>query len=128
MDETQSPPALAAPGDRGRLTIADQVLDKIASVAAREVQDVTDSQGGLTDLYRSLPRASAKVAGGRARVGVEVAATWPASLSTVGAAVRDRVSEQVTLLTGVTVVAVDVTIADVVRPGQAGRKAPRRPR
>jgi len=105
---------LAQPEERGSLTIADKVVEKVASIAAREIQHVTDTRAGWTQMYRSLPKASAKIAGGRARIGVEVAASWPSSLPAVTAQVRDRVNNQVTQLTGVTVVAVDVTIADVV--------------
>jgi len=106
--------ALVSPGERGSLTIADRVVEKIASIAAREIEQVADTRAGWTRMFRSLPKATAKVAGGRARIGVEVAASWPSSLPTVSAQVRDRVNEQITNLTGVTVVAVDVTIADVV--------------
>lgn len=114
MAEGDSTSALAPPEERGSLTIADKVVEKIASIAAREIEQVTDTRAGWTRMYRSLPKATAKVAGGRARIGVEVAASWPSSLPTVTAQVRDRVNEQITDLTGVTVVAVDVTIADVV--------------
>ncbi len=110
------------PEERGTLTIANKVVERVASIAAREIGQVTDSRAGWTQLYRNLPTATAKVAGGRARVDVEVAAAWPSSLPEVTAQVRDRVSERVTHLTGVTVVAVDVTIADVIRPQADDRR------
>ena len=114
MAEDGPTTALAQPEERGSLTIADKVVEKVASIAAREIEHVTDTRAGWTQMNRSLPKASAKIAGGRARIGVEVAASWPASLPAVTAQVRDHVNNQVTQLTGVTVVAVDVTIADVV--------------
>ncbi|MEP7161092.1 MAG: Asp23/Gls24 family envelope stress response protein [Dermatophilaceae bacterium] len=104
-----------APEERGSLVIANKVVERVATIAAREIGQVTDSRAGWTQMYRNLPTATAKVAGGRARVNVEVAAAWPSSLPEVTAQVRDRVSERVTNLTGVTVVAVDVTVADVIR-------------
>lgn len=115
MVENDSSTALAPPEERGSLTIADKVVVRIASIAAREVEHVIDSRAGWTQMYKSMPRATAKVAGGRTRVGVEVAASWPSPLPTVTAQVRDRVSEQVASLTGITVVAVDVTLAEVLR-------------
>lgn len=114
MADSGTTPAVKPPDERGSLTIADKVVERIASIAAREIEQVTDSRAGWTGMYRNLPRATAKVAGGRARIGVEVAAAWPSSLPAVSAQVRDRVSGQIESLTGVSVVAVDVTIADVV--------------
>lgn len=114
MAEDDPTTALARPEERGSLTIADKVVEKIASIAAREIEQVTDTRADWTRMYRSLPRVTARVAGGRARIGVEVAASWPSSLPAVTAQVRDHVSSQITRLTGVAVVAVDVTIADVV--------------
>ncbi len=122
MAEDGPTTALAQPELRGSLTIADKVVEKVASIAAREIEHVTDTRAGWTQMYRSLPKASAKVAGGRARIGVEVAASWPSSLPAVTAQVRDHVNNQVTQLTGVTVVAVDVTIVDVVHLGTNARR------
>ncbi|MGI8523442.1 MAG: Asp23/Gls24 family envelope stress response protein [Nocardioides sp.] len=114
MAEAAPTPTPAPPEERGDLTIADKVVERIASIAAREVEEVADMRAGWTRMYSSLPKATAKVAGGRARIGVEVAAAWPSSLPGVTAEVRDHVNHQISRLTGVTVVAVDVTIADVI--------------
>lgn len=106
---------LGPPEGRGRLLIADKVVQKIASAAAREVDGITGTRSSWTHkLGRSLPRATATVAGGHARIAVHIAASWPLSLAPIAAAVHDHVTEQVTTLTGTTVAAVDVTIDDVV--------------
>lgn len=106
---------LAPPGDRGRLVIADKVVERIASRAAGDVEAVTENRSGWSKVVgRSLPTPTAKVAGGRVRVGVDVAAAWPAPLGDLAIRVRDHVSERVETLTGMPVVAVDVTVADVV--------------
>ncbi len=120
--ESDRTSARAHPEERGSLTIHDKVVERIASIAAHEIEQVTGGRAGWTRMHRALPRATAKVAGGRARIGVEVAAAWPSPLPTVTAQVRDRVSSQVTSLTGVTVVAVDVTVAAVVHPEADARR------
>ncbi|MEP6814745.1 MAG: Asp23/Gls24 family envelope stress response protein [Marmoricola sp.] len=109
---------LPNPSDRGSLVIADKVVERIAAIAAGEIEAVSDQASGWTRaLRRSLPRASAKVAGGRTRVVVDVAAPWPTPLTSMAIEVRDHVRERVTTLTGVTVTAVDVTVADVIHAG-----------
>ena len=118
----QDPATLPPPEDRGSLIIADKVVERIASIAARDVEHVTDTRAGWTRMYRDLPLATAKVAGGRARIGVEVAASWPSALPDVTARVRDRVSEEITSLTGLTVVAVDVTVVEVVHDDNKSRR------
>lgn len=117
------PGALAEPGERGSLRIADKVVERIAAIAAGEIEAVTDHASGWSRVVgRSTPRATAKVAGGRARVVVSVAASWPTPLTAMAVEVRDHVNERVTTLTGVTVTAVDVTVADVIHPEGSTRR------
>jgi uncharacterized alkaline shock family protein YloU len=106
---------IPVPEQRGTLTIADQVIEKIASIAANEIETVVDDRSGwLRFVGGRLPRASATVAGERARVRVDVAVAWPTPLPAMTARVRDHVSERIEALTGTQVVAVDVNVADVV--------------
>ncbi len=115
------PPAPAA--KRGRTTIADKVVERVASIATSEIEAVIDTRRGWTKLvHRGLPRASAIVAGDTCRIQVEVAAIWPAPLAEVASRVRDHVTTQVAALTGVTVAAVDVSVADVVHVEAAQRR------
>lgn len=110
------------PGARGTLTIADQVVERIAVHASAEVDDVhREGSGWRASLGRSLPQASATVAGDLTRVSVTLASTWPSPLSTVAGAVRAHVGERVSRLTGLTVTAVDVTVADVLAPAPPRR-------
>lgn len=106
---------LPAPEDRGRTTIADGVVSRIASIAASEVEAVVDTGKGWTKLVRrGLPHAEAKVAGATSSITVEVATTWPTPLARLTEQVRAHVTERVGTLAGVTVSRVDVTVADVV--------------
>jgi uncharacterized alkaline shock family protein YloU len=119
-----APPGTGEPSERGTTTIADRVVQKIASIAAGEVDAVTVTRAGWTQVVggSGLPSASAKVAGGSSRISVEIAAAWPSPLSAVAAKVREHVAHQVTSLTGIDVVAVDVTVADVVHLETARRR------
>ena len=114
-DQAGTDPARAEPGTRGRLVVADRVVEKVASIAAGEVDGVVASGSGLGGLLKHrYPRADATVAGDRARVHVEVAVSWPLPLAQVTAAVRQRVGLRLDELVGLAVDAVDVTAATVV--------------
>ncbi|WP_229052043.1 Asp23/Gls24 family envelope stress response protein [Aeromicrobium sp. Leaf350] len=114
---------LAPAAERGRTTIADKVVSRVASIAAAEMEAVVDTRSGWTKLVRKgLPHADAVVAGGTTRITVEVAATWPTPLSRLAAQVRDHVTSRVVDLTGTQVSRVDVTVADVVHLETAARR------
>lgn len=112
-DDATSTPA----AERGRLEIRERVYTRVASMAAREVPDVVRVSGTLDAVTgRELPRVHAHVTGERVRLQVEVALRWPAPLADRAAAVRERVTERVRVLTGADVDLVDVTVARVVVP------------
>jgi uncharacterized alkaline shock family protein YloU len=103
------------PGQRGSLVVKDKVIDRIAVVAATAVPGVQRHTSGLDRVTgRGLPRTDVTVAGGHVRARIDIAVTWPQSLPTVAAAVRDAVTERLTTLVGFTVDAVDVAITAVV--------------
>lgn len=123
MADPTGVPVRRPPEERGRTTIADKVVERVASMAAREVESVADTRTGLTRLVRgALPQASVVVAGGTTRIKVDVAATWPTPLSGLAVRVREHVAQQVTELVGLSVTAVDVSIADVVHAETAQRR------
>ena len=104
------------PAQRGRLVIADRVVERIATAAAGEVQGVASQGSGLDQvLGHGYPKAKATVAGDRARVHVQIAVFWPHPLGQVCGQVRDEVRDRLTKLIGVRVDAVDVTAAKVMR-------------
>ena len=109
--------------ERGRTTIADKVVERIASIAAGEVEAVTDTRTGWVRLVRGgLPQRHGRRRRGhlphQGRGGRHLAD----AARGVAARVRDHVSERVTTLAGVTVTAVDVSIADVVHVETARRR------
>ena len=114
---------LAPAATRGTTTIAKQVVEKVAAVAARR-DSVSASSPGVVDsvLGRTLPRVEAVVSGQRARLTVEIATTWPTPLGQAAATVRDHVREHVQELTGLQVDAIDVEVAKVVRAEESTRR------
>ena len=117
---------LSAPADvsgeaagRGSLTISDKVFERTAAVAATEVDGVGPDQGNgaVQMLGRGVPRASVDRAGSHARVSTTAALRWPSDVPAVADAVRSHVAATVGHVTGSTVDAVDVELADAVRSG-----------
>jgi len=103
------------PGQRGRLDIAERVVERIATIAAAEVPGVLTTGSTLEGvLGRRYPKAGAEVAGRHATVSVDVAVAWAAALADTAASVRDRVQARVQELAGLQVDAVHVTVANVV--------------
>lgn len=99
------------PSDRGTLTVADKVIDKIAAHAASLVMGVVPAGSALDKVTgRTLPRASSQVRGRQARVIVRVAVAWPQPLATIATRVRSTVAHELSRLSSLDVVGVDVTV------------------
>ncbi|MFF9455868.1 Asp23/Gls24 family envelope stress response protein [Streptomyces flaveolus] len=126
-----TPGAGAAPATRGRTTIADGVVAKIAGMAAREVPGIHELGGGFS---RTVGAVRERVPGGRAAgvtrgVKVEVGELQSAvDLSLVveyGVAITDTVAEvrenviaAVERMTSLEVVEVNVAVTDVHLPDE----------
>ncbi|MCM2578972.1 Asp23/Gls24 family envelope stress response protein [Streptomyces meridianus] len=123
----------AARGDttaRGRTTIADNVVVKIAGMAAREVMGVHAMGGGMS---RSLGAVRDRVPGGgtpatrgvKAEVGeiqaaldLQLVVTYGVSVIDVARDVRQNVIAAVERMTGLEVVEVNIDIDDVKLPDE----------
>jgi uncharacterized alkaline shock family protein YloU len=110
-----------APGEAGRTWIADQIVAKIASAAAREVEGVEDLRGSIRRGWmRSSDRrqhgAGVRIEDGRAAIDVRLVVRDGIAIPQVVDAVRARVTERVQFGTGLTVAQVDIGVVDVV-PG-----------
>jgi uncharacterized alkaline shock family protein YloU len=120
---------LARPGrgELGTITIAEQVVTKIAASAAAEHPDAgaaaarvlgraVPGAGHLgvrgTDLD-ALPKTSVEVDGSKAFVTMEISVRWPASVLEVTQQVRRRVQDRVAELTGLQVDEVHITVSDL---------------
>ncbi|MEV7415643.1 Asp23/Gls24 family envelope stress response protein [Streptomyces sp. NPDC089919] len=116
-------------GTRGRTSIADTVVVKIAGRAAREIPGVHDMGGGLA---RTLGAVRDRVPGGRPNVGrgvkvevgerqaaidVELVVEYGVPVPDVARDVRENVIAAVERITGLEVVEVNIAVTDVHLPG-----------
>ncbi len=120
------------PAQRGSLTIADRVVEKVASQAVTEVDLATGTPRtvlGKTLLGRTPEpdpdrpaRADAHVDGHLVTVAVTLAVQWPAPVRQVADEVRRHLSARIGDLTGLEVAQVDVDVTALVT---GRRPAPR---
>ncbi|MFF7240795.1 Asp23/Gls24 family envelope stress response protein [Streptomyces collinus] len=116
------------PATRGRTTIADGVVEKIAGLAARDVIGVHAMGSGLS---RTLGAVRDRVPGGsksvtrgvKAEVGevqtaldLEIVVDYGVSIGDVARAVRENVVAAVERMTGLEVVEVNIAVSDVKLP------------
>lgn len=113
MSTTTVAPAPAAPaaeaGDRGALTIADKVVEKLMLAAAAEVEGVdTATKSGA--LGRTA-RATVRRTGDQVEADLQTAVRYPHGLAATADAARDRIRTRLDEFTGLTVSRVDVTVS-----------------
>ncbi|MEU3335752.1 Asp23/Gls24 family envelope stress response protein [Streptomyces sp. NPDC002144] len=116
------------PGTRGRTTIADGVVEKIAGLAARDVVGVHALGSGLSRTFGAVrdrvPGGSKSVTRGvKAEVGevqtaldLEIVVDYGVSIADVARAVRENVIAAVERMTGLEVVEVNIAVSDVKLP------------
>ena len=118
------------PGARGRTTIADGVVEKIAGMAARDVVGVHAMGGGLARTFGvvrdRVPGGGKSVARGvKAEVGevqtaldLEIVVDYGVSIADVARAVRENVITAVERMTSLEVVEVNIAVSDVKLPDE----------
>lgn len=118
------------PETRGRTTIADGVVEKIAGIAAREVPGIHALGGGFT---RTMGAVRDRVPGGHASAGrgvkvevgekqtaidLQVVVAYGVGIREVAAEVRENVIAAVERMTGLEVVEVNIAVNDVHLPDE----------
>ncbi|MFI5807370.1 Asp23/Gls24 family envelope stress response protein [Streptomyces sp. NPDC051561] len=119
------------PATRGRTTIADGVVEKIAGLAARDVVGVHAMGGGLSRTFGAVrdrvPGGSTKSVsrGVKAEVGevqtaldLDIVVEYGVSIAEVAKAVRENVVSAVERMTGLEVVEVNIAVGDVKLPDE----------
>ncbi len=117
------------PAGRGRTTIADGVVEKIAGMAARDVVGVHAMGGGFS---RTLGAVRDRVPGGNAKsvsrgvkaevgevqtaLDLDIVVEYGESITDVAKAVRENVISAVERMTGLEVVEVNIAVGDVKLP------------
>jgi uncharacterized alkaline shock family protein YloU len=124
------------PATRGRTTIADGVVEKIAGLAARDVLGVHAMGSGIS---RTLGAVRDRVPGGtksvsrgvKAEVGevqtaldLEIVVDYGVSIADVARDVRENVISAVERMTGLEVVEVNIAVSDVKLPEEEDEEEP----
>ncbi|MFJ2475766.1 Asp23/Gls24 family envelope stress response protein [Streptomyces sp. NPDC087659] len=118
------------PATRGRTTIADGVVEKIAALAARDVVGVHAMGSGLSRTFGAVrdrvPGGKPSVTRGvKAEVGekqtaldLEIIVEYGVAIADVARAVRENVVAAVERMTGLEVVEVNIAVGDVKLPDE----------
>ncbi|MFF0163958.1 Asp23/Gls24 family envelope stress response protein [Streptomyces sp. NPDC005263] len=115
------------PGDRGRTSIADGVVEKIAGLAAREVPGVHAMGSGLSRTFGAVrdrvPGGSSVTRGVKVEVGevqtaldLEIVVDYGVPIGDLAKAVRENVIAAVERMTSLEVVEVNIAVSDVKLP------------
>lgn len=121
LDVAAPPRPLTVPGQRGRTTIADRVVSKIATRAVAEVGQTGGAARQLIGLTvgrqtgEGSARVSARVNGNLALIEMRLSLAYPAPVRSLTREVRRHVMERVSTLTGIEVRHVDIEVASLQR-------------
>ncbi|TRO55883.1 Asp23/Gls24 family envelope stress response protein [Streptomyces sp. IB201691-2A2] len=130
MLQAARPGSQEPPETRGRTTIADGVVEKIAGIAAREVPGIHALGGGFT---RTMGAVRDRVPGGHASAGrgvkvevgekqtaidLQVVVAYGVSIREIAAEARENVIAAVERMTGLEVVEVNIAVNDVHLPDE----------
>lgn len=104
-----------------KLTFENSVIEKIASIAASEVEGVLDLQGGVFTGFQEKFGSGDMTKGVDANVGekeaaldIEIIVEYGKSAPKIFEKIKQIVSQQVNLMTGLEVVEVNVNVKDVM--------------
>lgn len=123
---------IGAPGSRGRTTVADVVVEKIAGMAARDVPGVYALGGGFArsmgSMRERVPGAgsgksvtrgvSVEVGEQQAAVDLEIVVDYGVSITDVAGVVRENVISAVERMADREVVEVNIAVNDVQLPDE----------
>ncbi|WP_288833377.1 Asp23/Gls24 family envelope stress response protein [uncultured Corynebacterium sp.] len=120
--------------DHGTTVIDDNVVGKIAGIAAREVSGVYNLGGGAARMWGAVRESltsstnvqqgvNVVVEEGHASVAVAIIAEYGVAIHELANAIRENVTVAITRMTGLVVDRVDVTVHDVHLPGQDSEAA-----
>lgn len=118
----------AARRTRGKLVVAEKVLEKIAAQAAAEVAEVSGRSGGFLGIGTDAdpaarPKVDATLSADSADLSVSVGIAYPGSIRRATAQLREHVTRTVEALTGFDVHRVDIDVTFLPLQEGSPRKA-----
>jgi len=123
MTAPEAATLLPVPGQRGRTTIADRVVTRVAARAVAEVEQTGGAARQLMGLTigrqrgEGSARVSARTDGHLAMIQMRLSLAYPAPVRSLTREVRRHVMERVTGLTGFEVRHVDIEVVSLL-PGR----------
>jgi uncharacterized alkaline shock family protein YloU len=108
--------APAEPGERGRLTISDGTVERIAAHAVTEIDGVGGAATRMLGVavggedFDNSAKVSAKVSGETAALDVRLSISYPLSVARTTEQAREHLTRRVEEFTGLTVSRVDITV------------------
>jgi uncharacterized alkaline shock family protein YloU len=120
--------ARVQPEERGRLTVEDRVVEKVAGYAVTFVKDAAAAPRRVlgVNIGEAKPddaaSVQAKVQDDVASVQATIAVRWPRSVQEVADEVRGQIRSEVMSITGVRVDHVDLEVVSMKLPGSAERR------
>lgn len=117
VDAAAAPTPLNVPGQRGRTTIADRVVARVATQAVAEVEEAGGAVPGLAGIAigrrtgEGPARVFARVEAHLTMIEIRLSLAYPVPVRAVTREVRRHVIERVTGLTGLEVRHVDIEVA-----------------
>lgn len=110
-----APGVTHAPQNRGRLTISERVVSRLAAKSAASHPAVGARSGGVLGVgssqdFSALPPVSATVAGSTASVSVKIGLRFPSDIRTATDEVRQGIVDDLHRYAGVTATPVDIHV------------------
>jgi uncharacterized alkaline shock family protein YloU len=121
-------PELPEPGERGRLTIAEKVVERVAGYAVTQVDGASAAPRRLLGMTVGDARpdaeasVTAQVDGHAATVEASVAITWPNPVRVVADRLRAAIRHDVALMTDVQVAQVDLDVVSFAAAATPARR------
>ncbi|MGI8593827.1 MAG: Asp23/Gls24 family envelope stress response protein [Solirubrobacteraceae bacterium] len=114
--------------DRGKTSIAESVVTKVAGIAAREVPGVYNLGGGAARAFGAMTQrvgigdertqgVAVEVGEREAAVDLTVVIEYGESIPQVSDLLRDNITKRIEGITGLKVTEVNITVADLHFPG-----------